>query len=112
MLENSNLLEGKTAKRVNVLLREYQDITAKLTDLNKTKEKVLEELFTLTNVGTNETNVFTFNVIDNKGRQTISVSDVRNFGNNLFEDLNDKGLIKTGKNFLTIKSIKLKGDRV
>ena len=112
MLENSNLIEGKTAKRVNVLLKEYQGITSQLTDLNKSKEKVLEELFNLTSVGTNETNMFTFNIIDNKGRQTISIADVKNFDNSLFEDLNNKGLVKTGQNFLTVKSIKLKGDRV
>ena len=112
MLENSNLLEGKTAKRVNVLLREYQDVTSKLSDLETTKKNILNALFDLVPVGLNETNMFTFKIIEQAGRQSLSVKSLQESAPDLFGKVSALGLISTGENFKTVRSIKLKGDRV
>ena len=112
MLENSNLLEGQTAKRVNTLLREYQDITSKLTDLETSKQKVLEELFSLASVGVNETDKFTFKVLEQAGRQSLSLKSLQESAPDLFGKVSALGLISVGKDFKTVRSIKLKGDRV
>lgn len=112
MLENSNLLEGQTAKRVNVLIKEYQDITTKLTDLEESKKKVLKELFELAPVGVNETNLFTFKVIEQAGRQSLSLKSLQESAPDIFGKVSALGLISIGENFKTVRSIKLKGDRV
>lgn len=54
MLEHSNLIEGQKAKEVNRLIAEYEDITAKLSDLDKSKKEVLAKLFELVEVGTKD----------------------------------------------------------
>ena len=112
MLENSNLLEGKQAKRVNELLKEYQDITSKLTDLETSKKAVLKELFELVPVGVNETNLFTFKVLEQAGRQSLSIKSLQESAPDLFGKVSALGLISVGENFKTVRSIKLKGDRV
>ena len=112
MLENSNLLEGKTAKRVNELLKEYQDVTTKLTDLETTKKSILKELFELAPLGVNETNMFTFKVIEQAGKQSLSIKSLQESAPDLFGKVSALGLISIGENFKTVRSIKLKGDRV
>ena len=112
MLENSNLIEGQKAKEVNKLVADYQDITAKLSDLEKTKKETLAKLFELTEVGTNETNKFVFNVVNNSGRQTISIKTLTDKDPELFEFINKQGYVNIGECFKTIRGIKLKGDRV
>lgn len=112
MLENSNLLEGQTAKRVNTLIKEYQDITTKLTDLEESKKKVLKELFELAPIGVNETNLFTFKVIEQAGRQSLSLKSLQESAPDIFGKVSALGLISVGENFKTVRSIKLKGDRV
>lgn len=112
MLENSNLLEGKTAKRVNELIKDYQDITTKLTDLEESKKKVLKELFELAPIGVNETNLFTFKVIEQAGRQSLSIKNLQETAPDLFGKVSALGLISVGEDFKTVRSIKLKGDRV
>ena len=112
MLENSNLLEGKTAKRVNELLKDYQDVTSKLTDLETTKKSILKELFELAPLGVNETNMFTFKVIEQAGRQSLSIKSLQESAPDLFGKVSALGLISIGENFKTVRSIKLKGNRV
>lgn len=111
MLENSNLLEGKTAKRVNELIKDYQDITTKLSDLETSKKKVLEELFNLTTIGINETNMFTFNVVNNKGKRSIPVAEFEKQAPELFKKISGLGLLNIGNEFKTVRGIKLKGER-
>lgn len=112
MLEHSNLIEGQKAREVNKLIAEYEDITAKLADLDKSKKEVLTKLFELAEVGTNETNKFIFNVVNNSGRATISVKNLSEQAPDLFGKVSALGLISVGENFKTVRSIKLKGDRV
>jgi hypothetical protein len=112
MLENSNLIEGKQAKRVNELLKEYQDITSKLTDLETSKKAVLKELFELVPVGVNETNLFTFKVLEQACRQSLSIKSLQESAPDLFGKVSALGLISVGENFKTVRSIKLKGERV
>ena len=111
MLENSNLLEGKTAKRVNELLKDYQDITTKLSDLETSKKSVLEELFNLTVIGINETNMFTFNIVNNKGKRSIPVAEFEKQAPELFRKISGLGLVNIGNEFKTVRGIKLKGER-
>ena len=99
MLENSNLLEGKTAKRVNELIKDYQDITTKLTDLEESKKKVLKELFELAPIGVNETNLFTFKVIEQAGRQSLSIKNLQETAPDLFGKVSALGLISVGEDF-------------
>ena len=112
MLENSNLLEGKTAKRVNELIKDYQSLTSKLSDLEESKKKVLKELFELAPIGVNETNLFTFKVIEQAGKQSLSLKSLQESAPDLFGKVSALGLISIGENFKTVRSIKLKGDRV
>ena len=112
MLENSNLIEGQTAKRVNHLLKEYQDITTKLSDLEETKKKVLKELFELAPIGVNETDKFTFKVLEQAGRQSLSLKSLQESAPDLFGKVSALGLISVGADFKTVRSIKLKGERV
>ena len=112
MLENSNLIEGQNARRVNKLLEEYQDITAKLSDLDTSKKAVLSELFDLTQVGVNETGKFTFKICEQAGNKTISVKSLEETAPDLFGKVSALGLINIGKSFKTVRSIKLKGERV
>ena len=112
MLENSNLIEGQTAKRVNHLLKEYQDITTNLSDLEETKKKVLKELFELAPIGVNETDKFTFKVLEQAGRQSLSLKSLQESAPDLFGKVSALGLISVGADFKTVRSIKLKGERV
>jgi hypothetical protein len=112
MLENSNLIEGKTAKRVNELLKDYQAVTAQLVDLETSKKAILKELFELAPVGVNETNLFTFKVSEQAGRQSLSLKSLQESAPELFGRVSALGLISVGENFKTVRSIKLKGDRV
>lgn len=111
MLENSNLLEGETAKRVNKLIKEYSDITTKLSDLETSKKNVLEELFNLTAIGVNETNTFTFNIVNNKGKRSIPVAEFEKQAPELFKKVSGLGLVNVGNEFKTVRGIKLKGER-
>ena len=112
MLEHSNLIEGNNAKEVNKLLAEYQDITAKLADLDKSKKEVLTKLFELAELGTNETNKFIFNVVNNSGRKSISVKNLSEQAPDLFGKISGLGLVSIGEDYLTVRGIKLKGERV
>ena len=111
MLENSNLIDGQNAKRVNELLREYEDIKAKANDLETSKKNVLAELFELAEIGVNETNKYIFKKNDNKGRLNISAKKLQEQAPNLFGKVSDLGLVTVGDNYFTITGIKLKGDR-
>lgn len=111
MLENSNLIEGQNAKRVNELLKEYEDIKARANDLETTKEKVLTELFELAEVGLNETDKFVFKKNDNKGRMNVSVKKLQEQAPMLFGEISNMGLVTVGNNYYTITGIKLKGSR-
>ncbi len=111
MLENSNLIDGKDGKRVNELIKDYQDITTKLSDLETSKKKVLEELFTLVTVGKNETTQFTFSIVNNSGRKTIPVAEFVKQSPELFKKVSALGLINVGSEFKTVRGIKLKGER-
>ena len=111
MLENSNLIEGKDAKEVNELLKEYEDIKAKANDLETSKKAVLSRLFELAVVGVNETNKYTFKKNDNKGRVNISVKKMQEQDPDLFGLVSGAGFVSVGENYFTITSIKLKGDR-
>ena len=111
MLENSNLLEGSKAKRVNELLQDYQDVSAKIKDLETTKKNVLAELFELADVGINETGKFVFNIVENKGRQSIAVSKLQENAPDLFGKISGMGFVTVGNDYLTVRGIKLKGDR-
>ena len=112
MLENSNLLEGQTAKRVNKLLVEYQDVTSKLADLETTKKNILKELFELAPIGINETDKFTFKILEQAGRQSLSLKSLQESAPDLFGKVSALGLINIGEDFKTVRSIKLKGERV
>ena len=111
MLENSNLIDGKNAKRVNELLQEYQDISAKTKDLETSKKKVLSELFDLTEVGVNETSKFVFNIVENKGRISIAPKKLQEQAPDIYGTISNLGLITVGDDYLTVRGIKLKGDR-
>jgi hypothetical protein len=111
MLENSNLLEGSVAKRVNELIAEYQDITAKAKDLETSKKNVLAELFELAEVGINETGKFVFNVVENKGRVSIAPKKLQEQAPELYGQISGMGLLSIGEDYLTVRGIKLKGDR-
>ena len=111
MLENSNLVEGKNAKELDRLIQEYQDITVKLADLDKSKKQVLEKIFELAQVGTNETGKFVFNVCENAGRESLSLKSLKEQAPELFKRISGMGLVSIGNSYLTVRGIKLKGDR-
>lgn len=111
MLENSNLLEGSIAKRVNELLQEYQDVSVKIKDLETTKKNVLNELFSLTEIGVNETGKFVFNIVENKGRLSIAPKKLQEQAPELYGQISGMGLLSVGEDYLTVRGIKLKGDR-
>ena len=111
MLENSNLIEGQNAKEVNELLKEYEDIKAKASDLETSKKRVLARLFELSEIGVNETNKYVFKKNDNKGRVNISIKKFQEQAPDLFGQVSNLGLVSVGDNYFTITSVKLKGDR-
>ena len=111
MLENSNLVEGKDAKELDRLIAEYQDITAKLADLDTSKKQVLTRIFELAQVGTNETGKFVFNVCENAGRESLSLKSLKEQAPELFKRISGMGLVSIGNSYLTVRGIKLKGDR-
>ena len=112
MLENSHLIEGKQAKELDKLLIDYQAVTAQLTDLDTTKKSILKRIFKLAKVGTNETSKFVFKVCLQAGRQSLSIKNLQETAPDLFGKVSALGLINIGENFKTVRSIKLKGDRV
>ena len=112
MLENGNFIGGFKGKQVSRLLAEYEDITAKINDLEETKKQVLAKIFELSEIGINETMKYVFKVIDNKGRVSISAKKLQEQNSQLFETVKDMGLVTQGENYLTVRGIKLKGDRV
>lgn len=112
MLENSNLIEGQVAKRVNKLLVEYSDVTTKLSDLEETKKRVLKELFSLTSIGVNETDKFTFKICEQSGRTSLSLKTLHETAPDLYGKVSALGLISVGEDYKTVRSIKLKGERV
>ena len=113
MLENSNLLSGKTAKEVENLIAEYEDITAKAKDLETSKKQVLSRLFELVEVGVNETSNLVFNICENKGRVSVAVSKLKDRAPELWEKVRQTmGVISVGENYLTVRGIKHKGSRV
>ena len=111
MLENSNLIQGSNAKLVNKLLKEYQDITIKLSDLDKSKRLVLEQLFKLAEVGVNETSGYAFNVVLNKGRETINVKNLSEQAPKIYNAVKKQNLINISEPYKTIRSIREKGKR-
>lgn len=111
MLENSNLIEGEKAKEVDRLLKEYQDVTAKLSDLETTKKATLKRLFELASVGVNETGKFVFNVSQVAGRKSIFIKSLQEQAPDLFSRISGLGLVSIGEDYLTVRGIKLKGDR-
>lgn len=111
MLENSNLIDGANGKEVTRLIKEYQDITAKLADLDESKKQVLEQLFKLTEVGKNETSRYVFNIILNKGRETIGVKNLKENAPSIYTLIQEQELISVGEPYKTIRGIKEKGKR-
>lgn len=111
MLENSNLIDGANGKEVTRLIKEYQDITAKLADLDESKKQVLAKLFELTEVGKNETSKYVFNIILNKGRETIGVKNLKENAPSIYTLIQEQELISVGEPYKTIRGIKEKGTR-
>ena len=111
MLENSNLIESTNGKEVTKLVKEYMDITAKLADLDESKKQVLDRLFKLTEVGVNETSKYVFNIVLNKGRETISVKNLKENAPSIYSLIQEQELISVGEPFKTIRGIKEKGQR-
>ena len=111
MLENSNLLSGKIGKEVDNLIKEYEDLSAKIKDLEISKKAVLDRLFEITEKGINETNNIVFNIVENKGRVSIAPKKLQEQAPELFGTISDMGLISIGENYLTIRGIKHKGAR-
>lgn len=111
MLENSYLVEGKTAKEVDALLQEYTDIVTKLADLDESKKKVLERLFELSQEGKNETSKFVYSKSLVNGKQSISVKNLREQAPDLLGRISGLGLVSVGKDYYVIRGIKLKGER-
>lgn len=112
MLENSNLIEGQEAKELDKLLTDYQAVVAQLNDLDTTKKNILKRIFELATVGVNETGKFVFNVSEVAGRKSISVKSLQEQAPELFSKVSGLGLVSIGENYLTVRGIKLKGDRV
>ena len=111
MLENSNLLSGKIAKEVDGLIKEYEDLTAKIKDLELSKKAVLDRLFEITEKGINETNNIVFNIVENKGRVSIAPKKLQEQAPELYGEISGLGLISIGENYLTVRGIKHKGVR-
>ena len=112
MLENSNLLSGTVAKEVDKLIAEYEDITAKVKDLETSKKAVLEKLFTLTEKGVNETSNIVFNIVENKGRVSIAPKKLQEQAPEIYGVISGMGLVSIGEDYLTVRGIKHKGTRV
>ena len=111
MLENSNLLSGSTAKEVDKLIAEYEDITAKAKDLETSKKAVLQRLFEITTTGVNETSNVVFNICENKGRVSIAPKKLQEQAPEIFGQISDMGLISVGEDYKTVRGIKHKGNR-
>ena len=108
MLENSNLITGKDAKEVETLIKKYEDVSIQLADLEKTKKEVTAKIFELTEIGINETSNLVFNIVDNKGRETISIKSLNENAPDILDELRAKNLVNVGNNYKTIKGIKHK----
>lgn len=111
MLENSNLIESTKAQEVNKLIKEYQDLTIKLADLDESKKQVLKRLFELAEVGKNETSKYVFNVVLNKGRETVGIKALRENAEDIYNMLQTLKLINIGEDYKTVRGIKEKGQR-
>jgi len=112
MLENSNLLSGTVAKEVDKLIAEYEDITAKVKDLETSKKAVLQRLFEITTTGVNETGKVIFNIVENKGRVSVAVSKLKDRAPELWEKVRQTmGVVSVGDDYLTVRGIKHKGER-
>ena len=111
MLENSYLHESVQAKEIDSLLKEYQDITARLADLDESKKRVLERLFELSQEGKNETSKFVYSKGLVNGRQSISVKNLQEQAPDLYGKISGLGLVSVGKDYYVIRGIKLKGER-
>lgn len=112
MLENSNLLSGQTAKEADKLIREYEDISAKVKDLETSKKAVLSRLFEITEVGVNETSNVVFNIVNNSGRVSIAPKKLQELAPEIYGQISGLGLVSIGEDYLTVRGIKHKGDRV
>ena len=111
VLENSNFINGKQAKEVDTLIKEYQDITARLNDLDTSKKEVLKKLFELSELGVNETLNYTYKVLEQAGRQSLSLKTLQDKEPTIYAEIQEKGLITQGEPFKKVSSIKLKGAR-
>ena len=111
MLENSYLHEGLESKEIEKLLKEYQSITTKLADLNSTKERVLEKLHELSQIGVNETRNYVYSVSVVNGKRTISVSELQKNAPELLKKISGLGFLSIGEPYRVIRGIKEKGDR-
>lgn len=111
MLENSNLLDGKVAREVEKLIAEYEDITAKVKDLETSKKAVLDRLFEITEKGVNETSKIVFNIVENKGRVSIAPKKLQEQAPEIYGMISGMGLVSIGEDYLTVRGIKHKGDR-
>ena len=111
MLENSYLHEGLESKEIEKLLKEYQDLTVKLTDLDETKKSVLKRLYELSQVGVNETRNYVYSISLVNGRRTISVSELQKNAPELLKRISGLGFLSVGEDYKVIKGIKEKGDR-
>ena len=111
MLENSYLHEGLESKEIEKLLKEYQDITTKLADLNETKKRVLDRLQELSQVGVNETRNYVYSVSLVNGKRTISVSELQKNAPELLKRISGLGYLSVGEDYKVIRGIKEKGDR-
>lgn len=110
MLENSNLIEGQQAKELNKLLTDYQAVVTQLNDLDTTKKNILKRIFELSEMGVNETNVFTFKVSLIKGRETLSLPYLKEHNEWLYGKVSN--YFNVGEPYRVVRSIKLKGKRV
>ena len=106
--ENSTRLDGKNAKEVEKLIKEYQDIKIQLQDLEALKKEVTARIFKLTNIGINETSNLVFKVNENEGRETISCSKVKEKEPSIYNMLKEKNLVNKGESYKTITGIKAK----
>ena len=111
MLENSNLLSGAVAKEVDTLIKEYEDITVKIKDLETSKKTVLDRLFEITEKGINETSRVVFNICENAGRVSIAPKKLQEQAPEIFGVISGMGLVSQGDSYLTVRGIKHKGDR-
>lgn len=108
MLENSNLFSGSKAKELETLVKQYEDVSIQLKDLEITKKEVLSRIFEIASVGINETPNMVFNVCENKGRVSIAPKKLLEVAPNIYAKIESLNLISTGEDYLTLRGIKHK----